>query len=403
MRHLSVHVEVCYFPAESTPPGNGQALFTLFNRLPSPRAWNRNLLLVALAILTWSFDLVWDLVYVVLYPAQGTHPLPVELEAHVLSHAMSLPTLLLCYFGAISLARMLSNRWAAFLTHVLIGFAYASLGRLYTMFGVYLAAGDVNALGTHYHGLLDAGFSLPAWLDYALANILVYSLGLFMILGVNARLDLENERIRSSDLYTLWLNARLDTLRSQLNPHFLFNSLHTISSLLFTDTRRADKLLADFSDVLRITLRDGQREFASVREELDYARRYLSIEETRFEDRLSTQFETEEASLGARVPSLILQPLIENAIKYGISSSSGRNHVTITARCGGDTLVLEICNDFRNEAAVSPDRKMGIGLRNVRERLSAIYGADFILTSEPVSGQRWSSRICIPYTSAGEA
>src|SRR6185437_8271651 len=156
-------------------------------------------------------------------------------------------------------------------------------------------------------------------LDDVLINLTFYLLGLFIIVGVNTRMDLENERNRTSELYALWLSARLDTLRGQLNPHFLFNSLHTISSLLFTDIRRADKLLADFSDVLRITLREGQREFSTVREELDYARHYLSIEETRFEDRLKVHFSVDDGSLAARVPSLILQPLIENAIKHGIS------------------------------------------------------------------------------------
>jgi len=274
----------------------------------------------------------------------------------------------------------------------------ASLTCLLVKIGIYLVTGDINAPGTHYASLMEAGFTLGPWLSHGLIMLTVYMLGLFLILGLNARLDLENERIRTSDLYTLWLNARLDTLRGQLNPHFLFNSLHTISSLLFTDTRRADKLLADFSDVLRITLRDGQRAFATVREEFDYARRYLSIEETRFEDRLSTRFEVDEPSLGARVPSLILQPLIENAIKHGISSSSGSNHVTVTAHCDGGTLVLEVGNDFRSDAqAVSADRKMGIGLSNVRERLTAIYGADYILSSEPLPGERWSSRVCIPY------
>lgn len=370
---------------------------SLFARLPPLRTVNRNLILVALTVLIWGFDLIWDVLLVVFYPWQGTSPIPAEIEAHVLMHVLALPVLVLCYFGAAHLPHRLKNPLAGFLTHALLGFIFASLVRPFIVIGIYLATGDVNAPNTHFHNLLDASFATNVWLPDVVVSIMVYSLGLFVILGVNARLDLENERIRTSDLYTLWLNARLDTLRSQLNPHFLFNSLHTISSLLFTDTRRADKLLADLSDVLRITLRDGQKEFATVREELDYARRYLSIEETRFEDRLSTRFDADEASLGAQVPSLILQPLIENAIKHGISTSSGSNQVTVTAHRGGETLVLEVCNNFHCETPVSADRKLGIGLMNVRERLSAIYGADFILSSQPVPGQRWSSRICIPY------
>lgn len=370
---------------------------SLFERLPALRDVNRDLLLVALTLLLWTFDLGWELLMDVFYPWHVGGSIRMQVESAIVMHLLFLPLMVLCYLAATRIPRFIKHRAPAFLAHAALALGLASLTCLFVNIGIYLVTGDVNVAGTHYANLMDAGFSVKPWLDHGLIMLTVYLLGLFIILGLNARLDLENERIRTSNLHALWLNARLDTLRGQLNPHFLFNSLHTISSLLFTDTRRADKMLADFSDVLRITLRDGQKEFATVREELDYARRYLSIEETRFEDRLSTRFDTDEPSLGAQVPSLILQPLIENAIKHGVSSSTGSNHVTIAAHCGGDTLVLEVCNDFHGEAPVSADRKMGIGLNNVRERLTAIYGADFILSSEPVSGERWSSRICIPY------
>lgn len=373
----------------------------LFARLPPVRNWNRGLLLVALTALIWSFDLVWDLLAVIYYPWQGTHVTRAQIGSHVVTHILAFPVLVLCYYGATNIPRRLGGPWVAFLMHSLFGFGFAALVRPILAFSVYLVTGDINAAGTHYHGLLEAGFSMNVWLLDFVTSLMVYSLGLFVILGLNARLDLENERIRNSQLYTLWLNARLDTLRSQLNPHFLFNSLHTISSLLFTDTRRADKLLADFSDVLRTTLREGQREFSTVREELDYARRYLSVEETRFEDRLITRFTVDERCLGARVPSLILQPLIENAIKHGISNSAGANNVTIEAARRGDTVVLEVSNDFRADSQpVSPERKMGIGLNNVRERLMAIYGADYLLSSSRLAGNRWATRVTLPFQEA---
>lgn len=373
-----------------------------FTRLPPLRSLNRNLLLVGLTVLLWTFDLAWDLAVSSPGAPQAGHAWRDFVGPRVVQHLLLLPLLVFCYMAAMQIPRLLKHPLPAFLAHASLGIAFASVARPSLFISNLLVAGDINAGGTSYHSLLEAGFNPEPWFSYGLVNFMVYLLGLFIILGVNARLDLEKERIRTSDLYALWLNARLDTLRGQLNPHFLFNSLHTISSLLFTDTHRADKLLADFSDVLRITLRDGQREFASVREELDYVRRYLSIEETRFEDRLTTRFDVDESSLGARVPSLILQPLIENAIKHGISNCSGANHVTVEARCGGDTLVLEVSNDFRPEAQpVSPERGMGIGLSNVRERLATIYGADYILSSQSLPGHRWSSRICIPFERAG--
>ena len=374
---------------------------SLFERLPPLRTLNRDLLLVVLTSLFWTVTMMWELTAVAMdpWPVQGT--LHAQIETHILLHLAVMPVLLLCYFTAVRIPRLLRHPLPASVAQVLMGFGFASTPHLILYVCIYLVTGDINTPGTHYRNVVEAGFDLRGWLPETLLSFMVYFMGLFLILGVYARLDLENERIRTSNLHALWLNARLDTLRGQLNPHFLFNSLHTISSLLFTDTRRADKLLADFSDVLRITLREGQREFSTVREELDYARHYLSIEETRFEDRLKVHFTVDDGSLHARVPSLILQPLIENAIKHGISNCAGANAVSVEVRRGGDTLVMEVSNDFRADGRpVAPEKKMGIGLKNVDERLLAIYGGDYTLSSLGLPDNRWSTRISFPYQEA---
>lgn len=373
----------------------------LIARLPPLRTLDRDLLVVGITVLLWLLDLTFDLSYwltvsSVSGPARWhevTRPL-------LIVHLLLLPMLVLCYLAAMRVSRVLSQAALAFLVQTALALAFVYLVRLTGLVAYYVMADPAELATPHYHALLQAVMSPLSSIDDVLLNLTFYLLGLFILLAVNTRMDLENERHRTSELYALWLNARLDTLRGQLNPHFLFNSLHTISSLLFTDIRRADKLLADFSDVLRTTLREGQREFTTVREEMDYARRYLSIEETRFEDRLATRFSVEEAALGARVPSLILQPLIENAIKHGISTIAGANSVAVEVRRGGDTLVLEVSNDFRPGVAVSAERKMGIGLTNVRERLMAIYGGDYTLSSIALPGNRWSTRISLPYQEA---
>lgn len=376
---------------------------SLYRRLPPMHRVHRDVLLVAIAVLLWVFDLAWDLVVTLTFPGgMGPHPWHDLLGPHVVRHALLLPILVLCYLAATRIRRLTSVTWLVMLLHVLLGMAFASLLRPFLFIANLLVAGDINVAGTHYANFWDASFAPAPWLSATLVNYMVYLLGLFIIIGVNARLDLQQERDRAAELQARWLNARLDTLRGQLNPHFLFNSLHTISSLLLVDPRRADKLLADFSDVLRISLREGQREFSTVREELDYARRYLTIEETRFEDRLAVCFEVDEEALGLQVPSLILQPLIENAIKHGISNSAGPHTVTVAAHRCGETLVLEVSNDFRADASpVSADRRMGIGLTNVRERLAAIYAADFTLSSQALPGHRWSTRISLPSQGAG--
>ena len=373
----------------------------LITRLPPLRSLDRDLLVAGVTLLLWALDLTFTLTYWLAVSSVSsaarwhavTRPLLTE-------HLLLLPVLLACYWSAMRISRVFMQPLLAFLAHGGLALVFAFLARLLALVAYYLMADPADLSGTHYHALQQAVLDPFSRADDVLINLTFYLLGLFVLMGVTTRMDLENERNRTSELYALWLNARLDTLRGQLNPHFLFNSLHTISSLLFTDIRRADKLLADFSDVLRTTLREGQREFSTVREEVDYARRYLSIEETRFEDRLLTRFLVDDGALGARVPSLILQPLIENAIKYGISASAGGNTVAVEVRRNGDTLVLEVSNDFRPENAVAPERKTGIGLSNVRERLMAIYGADYTLSSLHLPGNRWSTRISLPFQEA---
>jgi len=370
-------------------------------RLPPLRTLDRDLLVIGITVLLWVLDLTFDLSYwLTVSTVSGAARWHEVTRPLLLTHLLLLPVLVLCYLAAMRVSRVFAQPVLAFLAHAGLALVFVYLVRLLGFAAYYLLAAPADLAAPHYHALQQVVVSPLSSFDDVLINLTFYLLGLFILVGVNTRMDLENERNRTSELYALWLNARLDTLRGQLNPHFLFNSLHTISSLLFTDIRRADKLLADFSDVLRTTLREGQREFSTVREEVDYARRYLSIEETRFEDRLVTRFSVDEQALGARVPSLILQPLIENAIKYGISASAGANSVAVEARRSGDTLVLEVSNDFRPENAVSAERKTGIGLNNVRERLMAIYGADYTLSSIHLPGNRWSTRISLPYQEA---
>jgi sensor histidine kinase YesM len=367
--------------------------------MPPLREVNRDLLVVAITLLLWLLDLASNLMYwfTVATPADlaGWHATINPLLAMSL---LLLPALVACYLAAMRIPRLVRQPVLAILSHCGLAMIFVVLVRVFGLLGYYLVADEADLASRHYKALLDAVLNPFSQFDDLLLNVTFYLLGLFILIGVNARLDLEKERMRATELHARWLDARLQTLRGQLNPHFFFNSLHTISSLLFTDVKRADKLLADLSDVMRTTLREGQREFTTVREELEYARRYLSIEETRFEDRLTIRFSVEEAALGARVPSLILQPLIENAIKHGISNSAGPHTVEVQAMRSGEAVVLEVSNDFRADASpVSPDRRMGIGLTNVRERLAAIYDEGFTFFSQGSPGGRWSARITLPY------
>lgn len=184
--------------------------------------------------------------------------------------------------------------------------------------------------------------------------------------------------LRAAQLETRLVEAQLDRLQQQLHPHFLFNTLHAISSLMHKDVTAAERMLVQLSDLLRLTLEHlGQHEVA-LAAELGALDKYLEIEQTRFADRLVVRYDIRPETLDTRVPSLLLQPLVENAIKHGISRKAGRGHIDISARRDNDKLRLEVRDDGvgLSEDALTALQK-GIGVSTTRARLQHLFGADF--------------------------
>jgi two-component system LytT family sensor kinase len=167
--------------------------------------------------------------------------------------------------------------------------------------------------------------------------------------------------------------AQLQALKMQLHPHFLFNTLNSISALLDDDAEAADEMLARLGDFLRLTLENSGAQTVALQEELEFLRRYLEIEQVRYQDRLSVELKVEPATLEAQVPNLILQPIIENAIRHGLSQSLGSGRIEICASHEGDNLRLTVKDNGPGVALREP-AKAGLGLANTRERLKQSYG-----------------------------
>jgi two-component system LytT family sensor kinase len=184
--------------------------------------------------------------------------------------------------------------------------------------------------------------------------------------------------LRAAQLETRLIAAQLTTLQQQLHPHFLFNTLHAISSLMHKDVNAADRVLIQLSDLLRITLEHSGRQDITLDAELGALSKYLAIEQTRFADRLVVRFEIQPETLDCLVPSLLLQPLVENAIKFGVARKAGPGHVDIRARRHGDKLVLEVRDDGAGltEDSLTALQK-GIGVSTTRARLQHLFGADY--------------------------
>ncbi|MGH8158074.1 MAG: sensor histidine kinase [Rhodanobacter sp.] len=210
--------------------------------------------------------------------------------------------------------------------------------------------------------------------------------------------------IEASQLTTELAQSRLQVLKTQLQPHFLFNTLHAIATLLHEDTLSAEDMLLRLSDLLRAFLEDYDGQEISMRRELVLLDLYLGIQRTRFKDRLTTRIYVAPDTLDCAVPSLILQPIVENAIAHGISERIGVDCIEVESRREGDTL----CIDVRNRNSTLEDGPAstsghGIGLSNTELRLRELYGGVAQVHLEMIWPQGVICRLRLPFREIGEA
>ena len=203
-------------------------------------------------------------------------------------------------------------------------------------------------------------------------------------------------RERTAQLESQLSAAQLDALRMQLNPHFLFNTLHAVSTLMARDVDGARRMISDLSNLLRLVLDGSEGPEVPLDDELDVLSHYLEIERTRFADRLDVAMDVEDGARGALVPTLILQPLVENAIKHGIAPRGEGGRVEIAAHRLNGHLVVHVCDDGPGVPLNGPTRN-GVGLQNTRDRLEKLYGedAELILRNRPDGGL--DAEVRLPY------
>lgn len=193
--------------------------------------------------------------------------------------------------------------------------------------------------------------------------------------------------LKASQLHTQLVQSQLEALKMQVHPHFLFNTLHSISALLSKDTDGARKMITRLGDFLRLTLENSGSMEVTLQQELEFLNGYLEIERIRFQDRLTTDIQVDPDVLDVRVPNLILQPIVENAMRHAIgNSTSGRVEVTAVPRNG--VVRIEVKDNGPGIQTLEARRGRGVGLANTRARLEGLYGnaARFELTNDPAGG-----------------
>jgi len=216
--------------------------------------------------------------------------------------------------------------------------------------------------------------SLPS---LALSAYLFYIFYVIFFYAVIYYQNFKEKVKRESELKALIKEAELHALKSQINPHFLFNSLNSISSLTMSDPAKAQEMVINLSQLMRYSLKHGQNEKVKFGTELQNIKLYLSIEKVRFGSKLQPIFQVDEKCFEARLPNMILQPLYENAIKYGVYEATEPVEIITQATINGNALRIIIRNSY--DPNVISKRGEGIGLRNIRERLQIIYGNPALL------------------------
>jgi two-component system, LytTR family, sensor kinase len=241
---------------------------------------------------------------------------------------------------------------------------------------------------------------MPLLVKTWLFNLLIY----WVIVAVRFAFDYSRKyrdrELRAVELEKRLAQAKLQALRMQLNPHFLFNTLHSISSLMHQDAQAAERMIVRLSDLLRASLESSDTQEVPLRQELEILQRYLEIEQIRFGSRLTVKMDIAPDTLDARVPNLILQPLVENAICHGIQPHAKPGRIELRAQRADGMLALEVCDNGGGLRKNAPAQE-GVGLSNTRARLRTLYGQAYAFHLCDVAGGGLQVRLTIPFRTTG--
>jgi len=236
------------------------------------------------------------------------------------------------------------------------------------------------AFGTALHSLL---------LNRTHYNLAVYALIVCAWYAWDYYRKFREREAVATELAGRLAQAQLQALRMQLNPHFLFNTLNAVSSLMLRDVHAANKMISRLGELLRLTLEKNDQQEVSLEQEIEFLRRYLEIEQIRFGERLRLKMEVDPSTLGAAVPNMILQPLVENAVRHAIEPQETGGQIHLRSMRDNARLLLQISDNGPGlTAQSSQESRERIGLSNTRERLLKLYGANqrFELTENPMGG-----------------
>ncbi len=272
------------------------------------------------------------------------------------------------------------------LWHLVIHAAVALFGAVAWIAGLVTVATVVTGVGPD-------DFYVPAYLNWITANLFAYAALVASLHAMLLERRLRRRHVQALRLHAQLSTARLEALKAQLHPHFLFNTLHAISELIHSDPDSADAMVVRLADLLRLSIDSSVQQEIRLQHELLVLESYVELHRMRFGDRLDVVVDVDRALLDALVPPLLLQPLVENALRHGLAPRRAAGTVRIAAAARGPRLTLSVVDD-----GVGLPRQFaeGVGIRNTRTRLEELYGDDyaFVVFAPPTGGTE--ARIDIP-------
>jgi hypothetical protein len=313
-------------------------------------------------------------------------------DARVLQHVYLLPLILVSYWASMRI------QWRPLLValplQIILALAFAALAYPALLLGEYSVADHVwqAQVAAHKHNPFADPMVMSLWLASFVSFLPTYGFGLTLITGLALYSQFRKSEVSRAALEREWSAARLAALRMQLSPHTLFNLLHTIRGLIEWDPKGAQSMVVQLADLLRRLLNAGERDFSRLGEELQFVRLYLELQQKRFSDRLTVRLPPPQDIIDAWVPSLILQPLVENAVVHGLAGHQGPVIVRLDVARAGDALLLRVTNTIAAGKLPGPP---GIGISNVRERLAVQFEGRASLVAE-ARGAEWVSEITLP-------
>ena len=360
----------------------------------------------------WIYVALSNLMYAISMQAsltvQNIHNVFAPWDARVIQHLVLYPLFILSMRGALRTGWQ--PLWRALPLQLLCALGFAVLASPALVLGEYVTAlrhGESSVLMWHHYIEKEWGswngfvaHMVPMWLASITSFLVTYGFGLALVTGFAFYQRLRDSQLRLASAERALTQAHLAALRMQLSPHTLFNLLHTIRGQISWDPPAAQAMVVQLGDLLRRLLNAGEREFSRLADELQFVTLYLELQQRRFADRLTIRVPLREDVARAWVPSLILQPLVENAVVHGLAGHEGPVTIRVEAYVSGERLVLRVLNTI---APGKPAGRIGIGLANVRERLEVQFGAAATFSAGPADDNLWLAEIHMPLLRDGPA